>query len=775
MGQPVPRVEDARLLTGGGRFTDDINLWRQAYAQILHSPYASARIASIDVAGARAAPGVIGVFTGADLAADGLGDLPCLLPFLLPMKRPDGAPMYVPPRPAMVRDRVRFVGDFVALVVAETDAQAKDALEHIAVDYEELPVVTGGVDALEDGAVSVWDECPDNICLLHNVGDKEAVEAGFAKADHVTSLTVPISRIAMNPMEPRAALGAYDPSEDRYTLYSGTQNPHDIRRFLAVNVLGVAETSLRVVSPDMGGAFGMRSNTFPEMALVLWAAKKVGRPVKWTGERGETFLTDDHGRDCVMNVELALDKDGIFLALRTRNIANYGAYLSFFGPFPSFGNLGSIAGVYRTPAICAEVHGVFTNTPPIGPYRGAGRPEAALAMEQIIDLAAREMGIDRIELRRRNIIPPDALPFQTGLVFKYDCGEFERNMDRAMEIGDYAGFAARRLESEAAGRLRGIGVANAIEQSAGLFDELAEIRFTPNGDVTVMMGTHSHGQGHETVFRQLLADKLGLECEQIRYVQGDTDQVAHGHGTFGSRTSGLGGAALARAADVLIAKGTLIAAHQMEAAAADVAFADGAFAIAGTDRSIGLGEVARLAFMPAQLPPDLESGFWATSTFAPSGPTFPNGCHVCEVEIDPETGLVEVTRYSVVDDVGTVMNPMLLKGQLHGGIVQGLGQILLENLVLDPESGQLVTGSFMDYAMPRAGDVPFMEIETNEIPTATNPLGIKGAGEAGCVGAMPCVMNAVIDALAPLGIREFEMPASPERVWRAIHEARRSG
>lgn len=775
MGQPVPRVEDARLLTGGGRYTDDINLLHQTHAQILHSPYAGARIASIDVAGARAAPGVIDVFTGADVAADGLGDLPCLVPFLLPMKRPDGSPMYVPKRPALVQDRVRFVGDFVALVVAETTAQAKDALDHIVVDYEELPTVTDGPAALKEGAAAVWDECPDNVCLLHNVGDKEAVEAGFAKADHVTTLNIPVSRIAMNPMEPRAALGAYDASEDRYTLYSGTQNPHDIRRFLAQGVLGIAETSLRVVSPDMGGAFGMRSNTFPEMALVLWAAKKVRRPVKWNGERSETFLTDDHGRDCVMNVELALDKDGTFLALRTRNVANYGAYLSFFGPFPSFGNLGSIAGVYRTPAICAEVYGVFTNTPPVGPYRGAGRPEAALAMEQIIDLAAREMGIDRIELRRRNIISPDALPFQTGLVFNYDSGEFEKNMDRAMEIADYPGFAARRAESEMAGKLRGIGIANAIEQSAGLFDELAEIRFTPSGGVTVMMGTHSHGQGHETVFKQLLADKLGLKPEQIRYVQGDTDLIAHGHGTFGSRTSGLGGAALTRAADVLIDKGTLIAAHQLEAAAADVAFADGTFTIAGTDRSIDLGEVARLAFMPAQLPLGVEPGFWAASTFAPSGPTFPNGCHVSEVEIDPETGVVTVERYSVVDDVGTVMNPMLLKGQLHGGIVQGLGQILMEKVVLDPDNGQLVTGSFMDYCMPRAADVPLMEIETNEIPTATNPLGIKGAGEAGCVGAMPCVMNAVIDALAPLGIREFEMPATPERVWRTIHEARGDG
>ncbi len=772
MGQPVPRVEDQRLLLGGGRFTDDINLPNQAHARILHSPHAHARIVSIDAGEALAAPGVLAVYTGADVAADGLGNLPCLVPFMLPLKRPDGSPMFVPPRPALARDRVRFVGDYVAMVVAESAALAGDALDLIAVEYEDLPAVVGSGAALAEGAPAVWDECPDNICLMHSVGDKEAVEAAFAGAAHVASVEIPVTRIAQNPMEPRAAIGAYDRFAKRYTLYSGTQNPHDIRQFLAQHVLGVPETSLRVVSPDMGGAFGMRSNTFPELALVLWAARKLDRPVKWTGDRSEAFLTDDHGRDSFMAVELALDAEGIFLALRTRNHANYGAYLSFFGPFPSFGNLGSIAGVYRTPAIHAEVRGVFTNTTQIGPYRGAGRPESALAIEHVIDAAAREMGIDRIELRRRNIIPPEALPFQTGLVFEYDSGEFEKNMDAALAMADFAGFEARQAHArEASGKLRGMGVANAIEQSAGLFHEVAEIRFDPSGGTTVLMGTHSHGQGHETVFRQLLADKLGLEPGNIRYVQGDTDQVAHGHGTFGSRSSGLGGAALTRAADAIIDKGRRIAAHQMEAAAEDIAFADGAFAIAGTDRSMTLIEIARLAFMPAQLPPGMESGLWATATFAPSGPTFPNGCHVCEIEIDPETGVLELLGYWVVDDVGTVMNPMLLEGQLHGGIVQGLGQMLMERMVWDEDSGQLLTGSFMDYAMPRADNFPSIEIETNDVPTATNPLGIKGAGEAGCVGAMPCLLSAVIDALAPLGITRFAMPATPERLWQAIRDA----
>ena len=775
MGQAIPRVEDRRLLTGGGRFTDDINLPGQARAVILRSPHAHARIVSVDVEEAARAPGVAAVYTGADVAgegtADGLGHLPCLVPMMVPLTRPDGSPMYVPPRPALVADRVRFVGDYVAMVVAETVDQAKDAAEVIDVEYDDLPANTGTAAAVEPGVPAVWEACPDNICFAFEAGDEDAVDAAFKAADHVTSLTFPVSRIAVNPMEPRAALGAYDPHEERYTLYSGTQGPHDLRRFMAESILGVPEIRLRVVSPDMGGAFGMRSNTFPEMALVLWAAKKLGRPVKWTGERSEAFLSDDQGRDSIYTVELALDKDGTFLALRVNSIADFGAYLSIFGPFPSFGNLGGVAGVYRTPAIHARVRGVFTNTVPIGPYRGAGRPEAAMAIEQAVDLAAREMGIDRVELRRRNIVAPDAMPFKTGLTFTYDSGEFERNMDAALELADHAGFEARRAAAKRNGKLRGQGVANAIEQSAGVFDEGAELRFDADGGATLFMGTHSHGQGHETVFRQPLADKLGLDFDRVRYVQGDTDLVPYGHGTFGSRSSGLGGAALALAADVVIEKGRRIAAHGMEAGFDDIEFSDGRFSIAGTDRSMTLSEVARVAHSPALMPPGMDSGLQGFATFKPPAPTFPNGCHVCELEIDPATGVIDVLSYAVVDDVGTVMNPLLLKGQIHGGIVQGLGQILMEEVVWEPGSGQILTGSFMDYTMPRADDVPFFEVVSHEVPTSTNPLGIKGAGEAGSVGAMPCVISAIVDALAPLGIRSFDMPATPERVWQAIRAA----
>ncbi len=771
MGQPVPRVEDKRLLTGGGRYTDDINLPNQAWAQVLRSPHANARIAAIDTEAARAAPGVVAVLTGADVAADGLGHLPCLVPLLLPLKRTGGAPMYVPPRPLLVADQARFVGDYVALVVAESREAARDAAELVAVDYEPLPAVVETGKAGAPGAPSIWPEAPDNVSFVFAGGDRAAVDAAFAKADHVSTAELPVTRIAMNPMEPRAALGHYDPFTERYTLYSGAQNPHDIRRFLAQSVLKILETRLRVVSPDMGGAFGMRSNTFPEMGLVLWASRRTGRPVKWTADRSESFLADDHGRDLLMEVELALDGDGTFLALRYRGTAGLGAYLSIFGPFPAFGNLGSLAGVYRTPAISVEVRGVLTNTPPIGPYRGAGRPEAALALERVVDQAARELGVDPVELRRRNMIPPEALPFQTGLSFKYDSGAFEETMDMTLEAADHAGFAARRAQSEARGMLRGLGLAMAIEQSAGLFDDGAEIRFDPSGGATVFIGTHNHGQGHETVFKQLLADKLGLEFEQVRYVDGDTDLVPYGRGTFGSRTSGIGGAALTKAADIIIDKGRKIAAHKLEAAEEDIGFADGAFTIAGTDRSMSLAEVAATAFAPAQLPPGMEPGLKAYAGVVPPAPTFPNGCHVAEVEIDPDTGVLRIDRYTVVDDVGVVMNPMLLEGQIHGGIVQGLGQILFEEVVFDADSGQLLTGSFMDYTMPRADDVPNFEVGTNPVPTTTNPLGIKGAGEAGTVGAMPCLMNAIADALAPLGVTRLDMPATPERIWRAIRDA----
>ncbi len=770
-GQPVRREEDRRLLLGGGRYTDDINLPGQAHAHMLRSPLAHARITGLDTAAARGAPGVLAVVTSADLAADGIGEIPCLASQILPLKRADGSAMYVPPRPPLAGDIVRTIGDAIVMVVAETPDQARDACELIEIDYQDLPAVVGLAQAAASEAPSIWPDCPDNVSFVFAAGDQAAVEAGFAAADHVTRLDYAITRLAAAPMEPRAALGHYDRFEERYTLYSGLQNPHHIRRLIAQSVLKIAETRLRVVSPDMGGAFGVRSSVHPELPLVLWASRRVGRPVKWVEDRSEAFLSDEHARDSTWSVELALDKQGTFLALRARTLASMGAYLSLFGPFPAVGNIGGLAGVYRTPAVSIEVTGLFTNTPPVAPYRGAGRPEATYAIERVIDKAAREMGIERIELRRRNMIAPEQMPFQTGLTFTYDCGTFERNMDAALELADYAGFEKRREEAGKRGRLRGIGVANAIEQSAGGFEEYAQLKFDPGGNATLYVGTHNHGQGHETVFKQLLADRLGLDFASIRVVQGDTDLVAFGNGTFGSRSSGLGGAAIGAASDKIIEKCAGIAAHMLEAAVGDIDFNDGEFRITGTDRALAFKEVARAAFVRAALPPGIEPGLMADGVFVPPAPTFPNGCHVVEVEIDRQTGTTAIIRYSVVDDVGTVMNPMLLKGQIHGGIAQGVGQVMMEEVVFEQSSGQLLSGSFLDYCMPRADDLPSLEVRSNPVPTKTNPLGIKGAGEAGCVGALASVMSAILDALAPLGIDELAMPATPERVWRAIKDA----
>jgi len=737
---------------------------------VLRSPHAHARIRSIDVTAARGSPGVLAVLTGADVAAAGLGMLPCLAP----LQRSGGA-MIRPPFPVLASDTVRFVGDAVAFVVAQSVARAKDAAELIAVDYEPLPSVTYLADASRPGSVVVWPEAPDNVAFDFDLGDRAAVEAAFARADHVTSLEFAINRVSAAPMEPRAAVGVYDSHEERYTLYSGVQAPHTMRRLLAGALLKIPETQLRVVSPEMGGAFGMRSSPYRELTLVLWAAKLVGRPVKWTGDRSEAFISDDQARDNLTRVELALRKDGTFLALRATTRAALGAYLAMGAGGPPTMNLGGIAGVYTTPVIHVHVEGVFSHTPPTSAYRGAGRPEASYAIERAIDLASRELGISPVELRRRNTIASAAMPFQTGLVFKYDSGEFEKNMDAVLRLADLAGFEARRQDAMVRNRLRGFGIANVIERAASVGEETAEVRFDPTGGVTLLMGTHSHGQGHETVFRQLLADALGVDFEHVRYVQGDTDQVVHGFGTFGSRSSGLGGAALQRAADKVLDKCRRIVAHQFEAAPEDIEFRDGRFAVVGTDKAKTLQEVVRMAYTPAALPPGLEVGLHERAAYAPTAATFPNGCHACEVEIDPETGVVRLLRYCVVDDVGTVMNPLLLEGQIHGGIVQGAGQVLMEDVVWDRESGQALAGSFMDYCMPRASDFPSFEIGVNPVPTPVNPLGIKGAGEAGTIGALPCVMNAIVDALSPLGITTFDMPATPQRVWQAIQRAQAAG
>jgi carbon-monoxide dehydrogenase large subunit len=766
LGDSIPRIEDARLLTGRGRFTDDIDIPGQTRAILVRSVHAAAHIRGIDTAAAREAPGVIAVFTHADLTADGIGDLPCLAQ----LKQADGTPMVKPAHPALARDAVHYVGDGLALVIAETLAEAKDAAEQVVVDYDPIPSVTDLTAAVAPDAPAVWPGCPDNICFEHELGDREAVDRAFAAAAHVTSLDFTVNRVSAAPMEPRAAVGVFDTGEDRYTLYCGVQNPHSMRRMLCSRILGIPETQLRVVSPDMGGAFGMRSNAYAEIALVLWAARRVGRPVKWTADRSESFLADDQARHNRTTVELALDREGKFLALRVRTLAALGAYLSMGGPTPAVMNLGSLAGVYTTPALHVSVRGVFMHTQSTSPYRGAGRPEASYAIERVIDTAAREMALDPVELRRRNMIPASAMPYKTGLVFTYDTGDFERAMDLALEAADHAGFGARHKAARGRNKLLGFGLAAVIERAAAMGEETAEIRFDPTGTATLLVGTHSHGQGHETVFRQLLSERLGLALEDIRFVQGDTDVVPHGVGTFGARSSGLAGAAIAQTAAKIIDKGRRIAAHALEAAAADIEFAEGRFTIAGTDRGLDLGEVVRLAYAPASLPAGMEPGLMERSVFAPIAPTFPNGCHACEVEIDPETGAARLTRYAVVDDVGRVMNGMLLEGQIHGAIVQGAGQVLMEDVAWDA-NGQPVTGTFLDYTLPRADTMPSFVVGNNDIPSTNNPLGIKGAGEAGTIGALPCVMNAIVDALAPLGIRAFDMPATPERLWRAIQSA----
>jgi carbon-monoxide dehydrogenase large subunit len=769
IGQPLSRFEDKRLLRGAGRFIDDVALPRQGYAYILRSPHAHARIVRLDLAAATAAPGVLGIFTEADLAADGLGaNAPTL-----PRKRPDGSPMFWRAHPGLAKERVRYVGDPLAMVVAETLAQAKDAAELIDVDYQPLPSVTATEEAARSGAAPVWDECPDNVSHVFEVGDKAAAEAAFARAAHVVRRRYVVTRVHAQFMEPRGALGVYEPRDERFTLYADVQYPHRVREVLANRVFKVPAHQIRVVAGDIGGAFGIKGWQYAEHRLVLFAARRLGRPVKWQCERSEVILADEHGRDSIAEAELALDQHGKFIGLKVHSISNIGAYLSSDrNMLATFTSLPAMVGVYAIPAAHVRMTAVMTNTNATAPYRGAGRPEAIYVIERLIDDAARELGKDRLELRRMNLIPTASMPFKTVLGFTYDCGDFAKSMEAALRLADVAGFAARRQASQQRGKLRGIGIANAIERAASPGMEFAEIRFDTSGRATLLMGTKNQGQGHETTFRQIANEKLGLAPEDMRYVDGDTDVVAFGMGTMGSRSTVIGGTALTLAADKVIAKAKKIAAHMLEVSEAEIAFGDGRFTVPGTDHAVAIKDVARTAFMPAKLPRGMEPGLFETGSFSPAQDTFPNGCHVCEVEIDPETGAVAIARYSVVDDVGTVVNPKTLKGQIQGGVVQGLGQVLMEQVVYDRQSGQLLTASFMDYAMPRADDVCMMEIESNPVPTKLNPLGVKGAGEAGTVGALPAVMNAIMDALAPLGVDALDMPASPLRVWQAIAAAR---
>lgn len=770
VGESVRREEDPRLLKGAGRFVADIALLGQTFAFVLRSPHAHATIRTMDTSSAKAAPGVLLVLTGEDESVRRLG----LQTPRTPRKRRDGSDAFVCSQPHLARERVRYIGEPVAWVVAESLHQAKDAAELIEVDYEPLPAVTGTADAVAPNAPPVWENCPDNQAYFHQHGNRAAVEAAFAQAAHVTRHRLVISRVAPSSMEPRGCFAEYDASDDRYTIHCTVQAPHRIRALLASQVLRIPETKLRVISENMGGGFGMKGGCYPEYALCLAAARLLGRPVKWIGERSESLLTDEQGRDNVTDAELALDRDGRFLALRVRTLANCGAYYtSDRNSGPAVQNIGVLAGVYTTPAIHVEVTGVLTNTMLTGYYRGAGRPEAAYVIEAIVDKAARETGVDPAELRRRNTIPADAMPFKTGLVYTYDSGNFLKNMEDCLKAADYAGFPARRQASGARGKLRGIGVSNTIEASNSGMVEAAEIRFDPSGTITLLTGTHDHGQGHGTTFKQILCEALGIEPNRIRFSCGDTDKVIIGSGTMGSRSVAMGGAAVHMAAQKIIAKARRIASHLLEAAEGDLTFDAGKFTVAGTDKSVGIVEVAKCAFTPARLPRGFEPGLYETATFNDGGrPTFPNGCHVCEVEIDEATGVVELARYTVVDDVGRAVNPLLVKGQIHGGIVQGAGQALMEDFVTERESGQVLTGSFADYCMPRADDFCGFEVHGNEFPTAINPVGAKGAGESGTVGALPAVMSAVNDALAQAGCDYLQMPATPDRVWHALQATR---
>ncbi len=769
VGQPVRRWEDLRLLTGRGRYQDDVVLPRQAWAVFVRSPHAHARIVGIDRTAALASPGVLAVYTAEDYEADGLS----MPKANMPRKKADGSPMFAPQRPALPRDRARYVGDAVAMVIAETLEQAKDAAELVAVEYEPLPSTTSLADAARPDAPRVWDENPDNISHTLDRGDRAATEAAFARAAHVVTRRYVITRVHAQYMEPRGSLGSYDKFEDRYTLYADVNYPHRVRNMLANNVFKVPESKVRVVCHDVGGGFGAKGWQYVDHRLVLWAAKKLERPVKWKCERSEAILADEHGRDNIGEISLALDGNGKFLAIKLHMLASIGAYIASDRQLLTpFGQIITLSGVYDVPAAFVSIDAVLSNTNPTAPYRGAGRPEAIYLMERIIEAAAQEIGVDPIALRRRNVIQPAAMPYKAPLGPVYDCGAFAQNMEIALDASGYAGFEARRRESAERGRLRGVALVNAIEQAAGPVPEYAEIRFQPSGSAMLLLGTKSHGQGHETSFKQILHEKLGMDPREVHFIDGDTDRVAFGMGSNGSRSMVAGGTALVLAADKVIAKGRKIAAHMMEAAEQDIVFADNEFSVAGTDRRVSLKQIAIAAFQPPKLPKGVDPGLIESATYAPERATYPNGAHVCEVEVDPETGKVDLLRYLVVDDVGTIINPLTLAGQIHGGVAQGVGQILGEEVVYEPGSGQLLTASFMDYVMPRADTMCNVTIRSNPVPTATNVLGVKGAGEAGCVGALPAVMIAIMHALAPLGVKELDMPATPLRVWQAIREAR---
>jgi len=776
IGEAITRREDYRFLTGQGKYTDDINLMHQTHAWIVRSPYAHANINGIDSAAAADMPGVVAIYTAEDFAD--VGGVPCGWQ----VNNKDGSPMNEPKHPILAEGRSRHVGDPVALVIAETRQQARDAAETIVIDYEELPAVIDMKAALTDGTTVTHDDVGSNLCFDWELGDKETTDAAFDSAHHVTKLDLINNRLVANPMEPRAAIGDYDRSTGDYTLYTTSQNPHVIRLLMGAFVLNIPEHKLRVYAPDVGGGFGSKIYHYAEEAMVTWAAGQLKRPVKWTAERSESFISDAHGRDHVTHVELALDENGKFLGLRCNTLANMGAYLSTFAPcVPTYLHATLLAGQYTTPVIHCEVKAVFTNTVPVDAYRGAGRPEATYLLERVVDLAAIEMNIDPAELRRRNFIQPDQFPYDTPVALTYDTGNYEVTLDQALAAADYAGFQARKEEAATRGKLRGIGIASYIEACgiapsnvvgalgarAGLY-EAATIRVNPTGSVTVLTGSHSHGQGHETTFAQVVSDMLGIDYDSIEIVHGDTDKVPFGMGTYGSRSIAVGGSAIYKSVEKIISKAKKIAAHLMEADVADVEFENGEFKVAGTDKVTAFGDVALTAYVPHNYPlEELEPGLEETSFYDPANFTYPAGTYVCEVEIDTDTGVVDLVSMHASDDFGNIINPMIVEGQVHGGLAQGIGQALLENCVYD-DQGQLLTGSYMDYCMPRADDLPSFTVDTTVTACTHNPLGVKGCGEAGAIGSPPAVMNAVVNALRGHGVTHMDMPATPMKVWQAM-------
>ncbi len=782
IGASVRRKEDLRFVRGAGKYTDDMNLPGQAYAYILRSPHAHAAINSIDTSAAASSDGVVAVYTSEDMAA--VGGIPCGWQ----VHGKDGSPMHEPKHPALAEGKVRHVGDPVAVVIAESRDQARDAAEKIDVDYDVLEAVLDMNQAITDDSPNVHDDVGTNVCYDWALGDPDVVNEAFSNAAHVAKLDLINNRLIPNAIEPRCAIGDFDHASGQYTLHTTSQNPHVIRLLMGAFVLGIPEHKLRVHAPDVGGGFGSKIYHYAEEAIVTWSAAQLNRPVKWTADRSESFISDAHGRDHVTSVELALDENGKFLALRESTLANMGAYLSTFAPcIPTYLHATLLAGQYSTPLVYCEIKAVFTNTVPVDAYRGAGRPEATYLLERIVQVAADQLGLDPTEIRRRNFIQPDQFPYQTPVALVYDTGDYESSLNKALESSDYAGFAARKEVSKAAGKLRGIGVSSYIEACgiapsnvvgslgarAGLY-EAATIRVNPTGSISVLTGSHSHGQGHETTFAQVVSEKLGVDIDSVEIVHGDTDKIPFGMGTYGSRSIAVGGTAIVNALDKIIAKGKKIAAHLLEASESDIEFENGSFVVPGTDKAKAFGEIALTAYVPHQYPlEELEPGLEETAFYDPKNFTFPAGTYICEVEVDPETGVVDIASFHATDDFGTVINPMIVEGQVHGGLVQGIGQALLESAAYD-ENGQLLSGSYMDYTMPRASDVPSFSVDTTVTVCGHNPLGVKGCGEAGAIGSPPAVINAILNALAEVGVTNIDMPATPHRVWQAIRNAQTS-